>query len=267
MFKKDDKGIEGEVVIPFADGFLYPLRRIMLYFKSFALLTCVLALINVALSFLCGRTLICGIGEGTYCSTSGWLFIVSIIGLFGGISFYISKWFAVSEKQELLCFKFKKADLRPLVFVLFYLFCWGYVFWRIYALEIRQVTPDWRFELFLFVMETTGILVVLTLIANSVLLVSFLEGKKWWLLNKTFWPVFDNLHKLFVWFLFYFLVLAYIFRNTVVFFLKDETLPVWLNGLLGEFCFYFVIYTGVAVFISSLAYQAKYVLKEDNQAK
>ena len=31
--------------------------------------------------------------------------------------------------------------------------------------------------------------------------------------------------------------------------------------------FYFVVYAGVAVFISSLAYQAKYVLKEDNQAK
>ena len=87
------------------------------------------------------------------------------------------------------------------------------------------------------------------------------------MLNKTFWPMFDNLHKLFVWFLFYFLILAYIFRNTVVFFLKDETLPVLLSGLLGEFCFYFVVYTGVAVFMSSLAYQAKYVLKEDNQAK
>ena len=67
------------------------------------------------------------------------------------------------------------------------------------------------------------------------------------------------------WFLFYFLVFAYFFRSVTVFWVQNEWFPFWVNSLAGEFCFYFVIYASVAVFISSLAYQAKYIFGNRRQ--
>ena len=156
-------------------------------------------------------------------------------------------------------------DVKTVGFILFYLGLWAVAGWAAYSLNIRKPVEDWREELLFFFVFTMIILAVFVLLVNSVLFIRFLQGKKWLNLRCSFWPVFDNLYKILGWFLFYFLVFAYFFRSVTVFWVQNEWFPFWVNSLAGEFCFYFVIYASVAVFISSLAYQAKYIFGNRRQ--
>lgn len=97
------KNDEGEVVIPFSGGLVYPLQKIKEQFKSFWLLTLWLSLFNTAASSLAGRTFLCGLGGdagGFYCSLSIWSVVCSVGAWFLGCAFYISKWFDIGEKKK-----------------------------------------------------------------------------------------------------------------------------------------------------------------------
>lgn len=259
---------DGEVVIPFIGGLTYPVRQIDGHIKGFLWLTFVAALFNVVISSFLGRNFLCGLGiegPGFYCSANVLALGASVLAFIGGLAWYINRWYSISESGGEIVYKLNLKDVKTVGFILFYLGLWAVAGWAAYSLNIRKPVEDWREELLFFFVFTMIILAVFVLLVNSVLFIRFLQGKKWLNLSCSFWPVFDNLYKILGWFLFYFLVFAYFFRSVTVFWVQNEWFPFWVNSLAGEFCFYFVIYASVAVFISSLAYQAKYIFGNRRQ--
>lgn len=259
---------DGEVVIPFIGGLTYPVRQIDDHIKGFLWLTFVAALFNVVISSFLGRNFLCGLGiegPGFYCSANVLALGGSVLAFIGGLAWYINRWYSISESGGEIVYKLNLKDVKTVGFILFYLGLWAVAGWAAYSLNIRKPVEDWREELLFFFVFTMIILAIFVLLVNSVLFIRFLQGKKWLNLRCSFWPVFDNLYKILGWFLFYFLVFAYFFRSVTVFWVQNEWFPFWVNSLAGEFCFYFVIYASVAVFISSLAYQAKYIFGNRRQ--
>ena len=253
-----DKG----VVIPFVDGFVYPIKKISANFRGFCMLTAVMALGNALIALLCGRGFFCGRAmemSGFYCSIGLANLLVSVIALLFGIAMYANRWFQISESGEKIDFKVKRSDIVMLGFVVTYFALWGGIGIGAYVLNVRKASANFYEEVIFFLLVSLCMLAAGWLLLNYVLLILKLQGKKWLLLGQTFWPLFDNIHKIFVWFLFFFLILAYLLRNVLSFFGTDKFLFSALSNLAGEFCFYFIIYLTVAVFVSSMAYQAQYI--------
>ena len=265
---KNGANEEGEIVIPFFGGLAYPMKQIENHFKGFLKLTCVVTLFNAIVSLLLGRNFLCGLGidtSGFYCSFSILAMVVSVFSFIGGTAWYINRWYSVSESGERVEPKPNLKDIKTVGCILFYFALWFVAGWTIYLLNVRKPAEDWREELLFFFILTMILLSVLIFLVNSVLFVRFLQGEKWMCIRSSFWPVFDNLYKILGWFLFYFLMFAYVFHSISMFWVQNEWLPLWVNILAGELCFYFMVYICIAVFISSLAYQAKYIFDDSKK--
>lgn len=257
---------EGEVVIPFFEGMIYPFRKISERLNVFLRLTSYVGGFCVLISFLLGRALFCGLGiegAGFYCSLNEWSVIVSFLVFLFGAAFYINRWYIAGEQEKKLYFNLNVKDIQVVAFILFYCALWGTAGWAFSALYFRIPVSDWREELLFFLCVSLFILLILVLLFNSLLFIRFLEGKKPLGFRQSFWPVFDNIHKILGWFIFYFLFFVYLLREVFVFFMNCDWLPMWLIAICGEFCFYFIVYMGIAVFVSSLAYQERYVFGKD----
>ncbi len=264
------KNKDGEIIIPFFAGVTYPVRQIASHFKSFVYLTAGISFFNLIVSFLLGRSFLCGggMGEGiVYCSNRGWAAACSFLTVWFGLAFYINRWFLISYNglpiDEAVKTRDWKKDAKTAGFILFYWLMWGAAGLAVYWLNIRVPVESWVKELLFFFAMSLIILLAFILIANAVLFVRFLQGKDWWTINRTFWPVFDNLYKLVGWFVLYLGGLAFILGIIFDVFMREAVLPLWISNILGEFCFNFVLYAGAAIFVSALAYQAQFVFEDE----
>lgn len=258
---------EGEIIMPFWKGFFYPLQKIAQSGKKFFILTGGIAFICALASFVLGRTSFCGLGieeSGIYCSTSLLNLIISCLVFLFGAGVFISSWYDVSEQNQAIKIKFGLKELKIIAFVLGYCLCWGIMAWASYTLTVRKPVPDWKEEMVFFFAVSAVILFVLYIFLNSVVLIRFLQGKKWFRLRKVFWVIWDNLYKPFCWFFIYIFVFSLFMRDFLAFFVKYEGLPVWFSAFCGDFSFYFLIYMGIAVFVSVLAYQDRYIYFDED---
>lgn len=258
---------EGEIVIPFWKGFFYPLQKIAQSGRKFFILTISFALIGALFSSILGRTSFCGIGiegPGIYCSSNIINLILSCLIFLLCSGIFICSWYEVSENNQKVTIRVGKKELKVAAFVLGYCCCWGGLALASYILTIRKAVPDWKEEMLFFFAMSLVILFILYLLLNAVMLIRFLQGKKWLCLRKVFWVIWDNLYKPFGWFFIYILFFTLFLRDFLAFFVRYEGFPVWLSALGGDFSFYFVLYSSIAVFVSNLSYQNKYIYFDED---
>lgn len=258
---------EGEIIMPFWKGFLYPLRKIAQSGSNFFILTGGFSFVCALLSSALGRSFLCGVGidvPGIYCSSSLLNFFLSALIFIACSGSYISSWYNVSENNQKVTIRVGKKELKVAAFVLGYCCCWGGLALASYILTIRKAVPDWKEEMLFFFAISLIILFILYLLLNAVMLIRFLQGKKWLCLRKVFWVIWDNLYKPFGWFFIYILFFTLFLRDFLAFFVRYEGFPVWLSALGGDFSFYFVLYSSIAVFVSNLSYQNKYIYFDED---
>ncbi len=258
---------EGEIIMPFWKGFFYPLQKIAQSGRKFFILTISFALIGAMLSSLLGRTAFCGMGidgSGIYCSSSIINLILSCLFFLFCSSVYICSWYNVSENNQKVKIQVGKKELKVVAFVFGYCCCWGILALTSYTLTVKKAVPDWKEEMLFFFIMSLVILFILYLLLNAVMLIRFLQGKKWFCLRKVFWVIWDNLYKPFGWFFIYVLFFTLFLKDFLAFFIRYEGLPIWLGALGADFSFYFLFYSSIAVFVSSLSYQNRYIYFDED---
>lgn len=258
---------EGEIIMPFWKGFLYPLRKIAQSGSKFFILTGGFSFVCALLSSALGRSFLCGVGidlPGIYCSSSLLSVFLSAFIFIACSGCYISSWYNISENNQNVKVHFGVKELKIASCVLGYCLCWIVLSGLAYVLTARIPVPDWKVELAFFCGISLIMMFVLYVLLNAVVVVRFLQAKKEWYLRKVFVVVWDNLYKPFAWFFIYVLFFSLFLRDCLVFFVRYEHFPVWLNAFCGDFAFYFLLYWGIAVFISVLVYQAKYIYADED---
>lgn len=241
MKLNDLKKNDGTIAIPFFGGLGYPLKKIRNNGKDFLYLTALVSFLNAAAALL----------SVAFVSPSFSIYSQLINVFLGG--YYINRWFAVSETEEKMSLRINLRDIKTALWFLVYLGLWGVFGFSSYILSVRNPSADWREELLFFAAVSLVVIVVLLMIMNFVCLIRFLKKERWFCLKKTFWPVMDNLYKLFGWFFAYLILFTY----ALYFVAKLSKMPLFLPVEL--FLFYFIFYAAVAVFVSSLSYQDKFI--------
>jgi len=263
---------ENKVVIPFFEGLSFPATEVSMHLKEFIFLAGGLSFLMTIVILCLGRSLFCGFDvngaiEGLFCSRSLInLFLSACISLFS-VAVFINRWQEIvfdnksfSDVIKLRCFK---KDFKALGVVLLYLALWLILCAACMFLEARKVVADWQTELLVFVGFSLVIVFVLFLLLNFVVFYNYLQGGRFFALNKTFWPIFDNIYKPIIWFFIYFLIFIYFFKVVFVSFMVGSTFPFWLNIFACDFFCYFLIYMMTAIVQLSLAYQAKFLFKSE----
>lgn len=157
-------------------------------------------------------------------------------------------------------------DFKIFGFLMLFLSLWGIVAVGVYTLYVRKATPNLNFEIAWFVFVSLFIMAAFFMLSNAVLFARFLDGKGWLQLNKTAFPIFDNIYKQIIWFLFYLLLFAYFFQLVGrLFFVSEQVLPVWLCSFIGDFLLYFVFYLMIICFVSLLKYQEIYIFADEER--
>lgn len=229
----------GTVAIPFLSGLGYPLKKIKDKRNDFLYLTALISFLTTA-------------AYSVFVPVSFPFFAVFFL-IFCG--YYINKWFDVSENGEKLKLKINLKDFKTACWFLLYLGLWVIFCFSSYILSARKPSADWREELLFFIAVSLVMVIAMLLLMNFVCFIRFLKKKKWLCLRKTFWPVLDNLYKLFGWFFIYLIFFAYILYLTAS---LQPPLPVKL------FLSYFILYAAVAMLVSSLSYQEKFIFKDES---
>lgn len=266
------KNDENKIVIPFFEGLSFPASEISMHLKEFFGLAGGLSFLTTIIILCLGRSIFCGFDingpiSGLFCTHSiTSVFVSSVVSLFS-IAFFINRWHAiVFDKKSLLeAVKIKclKKDFKAFGLVLLYLLLWLILCVAFMVLENRKANADWHVELGVFIGFSLLIVLAMFLLLNFVVFYNYLQGGRFFAVNKTFWPVFDNIYKPILWFFIYFLIFIYLFRIVFVSFMVGNSLPLWLNVFASDFCSYFLIYTVTAIIQLSLAYQAKFLFKAE----
>lgn len=258
---------DGEIIMPFWKGFFYPLQKIAMSGKNFFLLTAFFSFFSAIVSLILGRALFCGLGieeSDIFCSSSLINLIISCLIFLLCSGIFICSWYNVSENNRKITMHLGKKEFKVAAFVFGYCCCWGGLAFVSYVLTVRNAVPNWKEELLFFFIMSLAVLFILYLLLNAVMLIRFLQGKKWFCLRKVFWVIWDNLYKPFGWFFIYVLFFTLFLRDFLTFFVRNEAFPVWLSAFGGDFSFYFLLYSSIAVFVSNLSYQNKYIYYDED---
>jgi len=254
---------QGKNNISFYEGFFFPFNAINTHWRDFVLLTGLFSLISSVMVLLTGQCYLCfsslEISEQIFCSEAWWNVLIYYVSIFLLLALFISRWqviFAENKSfEDVIKKRMFRQDKKAMLFVfIFFLLCLV-IDESIILLHERQVSPNWLTELGFFIVVSLMIVFSATLLFNFVIFQHFLQGGRFFELNKTFWPVLDNIYKYMIWFLLYFVMFSFLFMMVQVI--------SWGNMfLLGrlfimEFCIYFLVYTVAAFFIASLNYQEK----------
>ena len=269
MSKNDD---ENKVVIPFFEGLSFPVTELSMHLKEFVCLAGFLSFLTTIIILCLGRSIFCGFdthGEikGLFCSQSLISLLASTVVSLFSVAYFINRWHAIvfdkksfSEAIKLKCLK---KDFKALGVILLYIVLWLALFAACLFLEKRRAVADWQAELLVFIGFSLVIVLALFLLLNFVVFYNYLQGGRFFAINKTFWPVFDNIYKPIISFFIYFLIFVYFFKVVFVSFMTENTLPLWLNIFASDFFCYFLIYMVAAIVEVSLAYQAKFLFKAE----
>lgn len=254
----------------FIEGLTYPLVTVNNNIMNFFAITCFFSLVTTIICFFLGRSFLCGIllsadmDIGVFCSLNNFNVILSMLINLIGVSFYINRIGFISEKQDKRYWFLKKIgwkkELKAFFIVCLYLLLWGIIGGMGYILKFRMPTPDWKFELSLFVVYSLFIILACFFLLGFVGFVHYLRGGRFFEIKKVFWPVFDEIFKLIFWFFIYFLIFAFLFASVFRYFVAH--MNVW-NVFLSEFCIYFILYFMVAIIYFSFEYQEKALFREE----
>lgn len=134
---------------------------------------------------------------------------------------------------------------------------------EVFILSSRIATPDLGMELIIFIAVSMLVIAALFFIINAVVFARFLDDQEWFVYRKTFWPTFDNIYKLIIWFLCYLLLLGYFVASVKkIFDASLNVLPLFWGNLLSQFVLQYVFYLMIIFFLSFLRYQEYYIFKE-----
>ncbi len=257
-----------KIIIPFFEGLASPFKTIKLHFNSFCILTSFFALITTIISDILGRSIFCGLEQDTslYCSTSPFNAIASIIFLLIGFSLYLNRWDLITKyntpiKETLKQFYIRR-DIKAFLIIFINIILWTIIVISAYLLNTRQATPNFYLELGYFALFSSLILISIILLFNNVIFIRLLDEKKCNVLNKTLWPIFDNLYKFMLWFIIYFILFIQITRYIFLNVMTISTIP-FIYSFICEFILYFIIYSIPAFWIIILRYQEKYLLSDE----
>lgn len=261
FFIKDD---ENKSVFSFIQGLTYPLIVINNNLKNFLSITCFFAFTMAVLSFFSGKSFLCGLllsadmDVGVFCSSSNFLMIISLVVNFIVISFYLNRIGMIDMKQEKRFWFLQKIglkqELKAFLVVCLYLLLWGVICGIGYVLKIREVTPDWKNELSIFVLLSSFIILAFFFLFNFVCFIHYLHGGRFFDIKKTFLPIFDEIFKVIFWFLIYFIIFIFLFSNAFQYFVAHIN---FYSVFACEFCLYFLLYFMIAVMYFSFEYQEK----------
>lgn len=271
MQKEDKKAI----VFPFFEGITFPFETIYKKIKDFCCLTSVFSLAAAILVTLFGRNFACTIGilgSEAPCLANVWGVLALFLLLLFGMACFINRWWAVAYNDvtfaQAIRMKISWRDVKISSFLLMYLVMFFIVGGGLYALYSRVATPNLNLELAIFAVVSLFIFAALVVLVNAVMFARFLDGKDWRFALNVQMPLFDNIYKLTVWFLFYLVLFVYLIRQSVsLFFACQKVLPLWCSSFLGDFAFYFVLYFMAVCAVSILKLQESYLFNEEKTNK
>jgi small-conductance mechanosensitive channel len=200
------------------------------------------------------------ISEYIFCSKAWWNVLIHYFSILFLLAYFISRWqviFAENKNfKEVVKTKMLKQDGKSLLVVFIFFLLWAVIGIGAAYLHIRQPNPNWLIELAVFIPVSLCMIFAVILLFNFVIFQHFLQGGCFFALNKTFWPIIDNIYKYMIWFLIYILLFSFLFQQA---FSIVSWGGLFLEGriFVTEFCVYFLIYTITALFIASLDYQEK----------
>ena len=225
-------------------------------FNNFKAFACLVFLFGGALSivnFIFGQPIGCSYEEhyvATYCSTSGINIVLKMIVNVLLFSIFISRWqmvaFQHKDIKDVLTKKYWKQDFKALLLLLFYFVSFILISLISYYLTQRVAINNVSFEAMLFVVLTSIILIFISLMLVSFLWVRFFDGYKIERIGEALWCIFDNLYRIFVWFMFYMLFLLVVVKFIM-------SLPVVaLGGVLHSFVAEFLANGVLLLFVATL---------------
>lgn len=252
--------------ITFSDNLAYPIKMIFSHFKAFIVLAGIFSLVISMVTFFGGRSFLCGFQVGSFCKATVFSSVLSIIVNLYGMAFLINRWSLVINDnrniKEVLLNKCFIKDLKAVGVVLLYFGIWCLLGWCFYILRRRVATSDWVFELGFFVLFSSIIIFCLLLLLNFVGFYHYLQGGKFFSLNKTIGKVYDNLYILILVFFIYMLIFIYfVYRGEAMF---RQYIQYGLGVEYGsEFYLYFIFSMIITVFVSSFHYQEKKLFNDE----
>lgn len=250
--------------ISFKEGLFFPFMTLNQHWRDFVLLTSTVSLITAVIILLTGQCIFCSfspeISMYIFCSKAWWNVLIHYLSVFFLLTFFINRWqviFAENKSfKEVVKLKMFKQDRKALLVVFIFFLLWFVIGIGAAYLHIRQPNPNWLVELGFFVPVSLIMVFSVFLLFNFVIFQHFLQGGSFFALNKTFWPILDNIYKYMIWFLLYVLLFSYLFQQAFRI-VSFGGLFLWGRIFVTEFCIYFLIYTIAALFMASLYYQEK----------
>lgn len=247
---------EGKKILSFVEMGFFPFMVINRRCIDFLLLTAFVSFICSTVAFLFGRSFLCSFSGD--CVSGIFSSVVSFLVFWCGLAFFVNRWFLIAFEgvsfAEAVKKRCLKQDLRAMFLVFLYLALWGVIGFSLYFLEARKPFADWRLELLLFIGVSFVIIFAVILLLNSVIFLHYLQGENLFVLNKTFWPVLDNIFKMLIWFFIYFFVFVFCLKDVFSYFLGHKELWGWLRYWGSEFCMDFFIFAIVSILVSALKY-------------
>lgn len=254
-------------ILPFWKGAIYPFQNISNHLMNFLKLTLLFALITTIISFATGRVYVCAFDfELVFCSKSTIVATTSIILCIICTALYINRWNALSTQsislKQTFTKQYFKKDLRALCIIIVNILSLALLGISAYLLHQREATPNFALELGLFILFSLLIVLSSAIFVNNVLLLRFLNSKNYLELNKTLYPIFDNIYKYLFWFIIFFIFFAILLKNLFFYILSSGESVI--DTIIGEFLVNFTLYTMASFWISNLQYQEKYLFKEES---
>lgn len=250
--------------ISFKEGLFFPYRTISKHWRDFVLLTAMFSLIMSVIILLTGQSFFCSvsseIGAYIFCSATWWNVLIHYVSVFVFLAFFVNRWQAIFAEnktfEEVIKMRARRKDGKALLVVFIFFLLWGIIGAGGVYLHIRHPNPNWLVELSFFIPISLVIVFAAVLLFNFVIFQHFLQGGSFFALNKTFWPVLDNIYKYMVWFLVNVVLFSYLLQSAFRI-ISLGGLFLWGRVFVVEFFVYFLMYTVAALFVASLYYQEK----------
>ena len=264
-----EKDTDDTIKIPFWKGFLYPFIVIKNNLNNFLTLTGVFAFITALLSLAMGCSSGCKFGDESqiFCSNSIYTVIAFGVILLLGISLYSNRILMITQNTKDLKEVIKKyyhpEDTKTIITLTLNFLTWILIVYCAHILSIRVPTPNFYAELIYFLFFSGIIVLCFIYLINNVIMLRYITGKKWLVLNQTFWPVFDNLVKFMLWPTCYALFFGWLAKAQFSYVLSLTPDAGIIFFAFSDFMLYFITYSIFAFWILHLCYIEKEIFKED----
>ena len=258
-------------IMPFGEGFLFPLKKIDENLKNFCCLTLFFAVCNALVTILLGRGSICFLPKdmlsGVFCSQAVENGLISFGLTLVGFGLFFNRWQIIFKDKktflEVLRCRCVRKDIKSVFIVFAYFLLWFLLIG--FALLLNQRNPNeyWVKEMLFFGGVSLLIIFDVFLFVNFVIFQHYLNGGKLWVLNKTFLPLYDDLYKIVMWFSLYLFLFLLVMQYVLGMIRTHHGIFNLLHVFGYEVIIFFVFYSFVAIFSAMLAYQEEKLLGKE----